>query len=325
MSKYLNLQVPSSCQENWNNMVPQEAGRYCLSCQKSVVDFTEMTDSELVAYFKAHKEATCGRFIQSQLNRDLPLPGKPLPFIHSFIKFSLPALLLTLKSSVEAQKLFPPIEMTPVKDKVPAGDSVIGTFPVTGVVCDEAGLPLAGASVLLKGQTKGCVADTLGRFTLGGIDLPATLLISYVGYQPLELTITDPGQAKAIRLQLSPAVMGEVIVAGFISTKKIVRREKKENKNRQKFAAMTPDVLVYPNPVVSGSLLNVQCRSFEKGNYVAAFYTISGQLVQSFNITYEKNDIRLNLPIDNLASGTYWLQLVHQNGKRFSQQVVIRK
>jgi hypothetical protein len=53
MARYLKLQLPSSCNEQWKNMIPGDAKRYhCLSCQKSVIDFTAMTDSELIQHFK---------------------------------------------------------------------------------------------------------------------------------------------------------------------------------------------------------------------------------------------------------------------------------
>jgi hypothetical protein len=89
MAQYLQLQIPSSCGESWHGMALQQAGRYCLSCKKTVVDFTAMSDSELAAYFKAHKGTTCGRFIQQQLNRDIPLPQRTLPWVKHFFLFLL--------------------------------------------------------------------------------------------------------------------------------------------------------------------------------------------------------------------------------------------
>ena len=70
MSKsYLKIAVPKPCQENWDTMTPNEKGRHCLNCQKTVVDFTEMTDREILNFFQTHKSATCGRFLETQLHR----------------------------------------------------------------------------------------------------------------------------------------------------------------------------------------------------------------------------------------------------------------
>ena len=48
------------CSEDWNNMKPCEQGRFCGSCQKTVVDFTEKSDAEIQEMFAPafHKATT---------------------------------------------------------------------------------------------------------------------------------------------------------------------------------------------------------------------------------------------------------------------------
>ena len=325
MAKYLNLQVPSSCHEDWNNMALEQRGRYCFSCQKSVVDFTQMTDQELILYFKSLNGPTCGKFSESQLNRDIPLPKKPLPWVKYFFRFSLPAFLLLLKSSVQGQKTSYPIEISPIIPKAGVVDSSKKTLPITGVVSDEAGVPLAHASVFIKNTNKGTVTDVHGYFVLSDVDLPVTLLISYVGYQTTEVKMSSGQQGTDVKLQLAPALMGEVVVVGYISPKKIKRRELKENKKQEKALATSPYVLPYPNPVMAGSLLNIQCRDIERGNYSVEVYTLTGQLVQASKVTYGKEDSQISLQLGQLLAGTYLLRLAHEkNGKHFSQQVVVK-
>lgn len=49
--------------------------RHCDSCVKDVVDFTQMSDDELLLYFKNSKDKICGRFLPQQLNRAYtPIP-----------------------------------------------------------------------------------------------------------------------------------------------------------------------------------------------------------------------------------------------------------
>ena len=64
------LSIPSPCQEDWNEMLPAERGKYCLSCQQQVIDFSVMADSEVVRYFKEYP-GSCGRFSTTQLNPNL--------------------------------------------------------------------------------------------------------------------------------------------------------------------------------------------------------------------------------------------------------------
>jgi len=57
-------------------MTPDIKGRFCLSCQKSVVDFSTMSDQQILLYFKKAKENTCGKFREDQLNRKFEVDSK---------------------------------------------------------------------------------------------------------------------------------------------------------------------------------------------------------------------------------------------------------
>lgn len=52
-------------------MTPVAQGRFCQSCTKQVVDFSMMTDQEVLNYFSKSTGNTCGRFNNDQLNRPL--------------------------------------------------------------------------------------------------------------------------------------------------------------------------------------------------------------------------------------------------------------
>lgn len=57
-------------------MIPDETGRYCNNCKKSVIDFTEKTDEEIQQFFIDNfSQSLCGRFKNTQIQRiviDLP-------------------------------------------------------------------------------------------------------------------------------------------------------------------------------------------------------------------------------------------------------------
>src|ERR1700704_4965129 len=52
-------------------MKPNEQGRHCMSCQKTVVDFTSMSDKEILAHISKATSSVCGRLDNHQLNREL--------------------------------------------------------------------------------------------------------------------------------------------------------------------------------------------------------------------------------------------------------------
>ena len=73
----LTVQIPQPCHERWADMQPTERGRFCASCQKTVVDYSALTDQELMRLLSKPLETTCGRFRNEQLNRPLTVsnPG----------------------------------------------------------------------------------------------------------------------------------------------------------------------------------------------------------------------------------------------------------
>jgi hypothetical protein len=66
------INIPKPCNENWNSMSPNDTGRFCNSCSKTVVDFTKMKPIEIQKYFveNANKERICGHFKSSQVETE---------------------------------------------------------------------------------------------------------------------------------------------------------------------------------------------------------------------------------------------------------------
>lgn len=59
---------------------------------------------------------------------------------------------------------------------------------VRGVIKDETGEPIIGATVRIKGQSEGTVSDFDGNFSLD-VTGDNTLQISYIGYQTQEIAV----------------------------------------------------------------------------------------------------------------------------------------
>lgn len=66
------VRVPEPCHEDWNKMTPEKQGRFCSSCSKTVVDFSNKTDTEISTILLENKDQKmCGHFKASQVNRPL--------------------------------------------------------------------------------------------------------------------------------------------------------------------------------------------------------------------------------------------------------------
>lgn len=65
----MKVSINTPCHENWDAMEPNEKGAFCLSCQKSVVDFSNKTTNEIKSFFRsiADTQKVCGRFKEEQL------------------------------------------------------------------------------------------------------------------------------------------------------------------------------------------------------------------------------------------------------------------
>jgi hypothetical protein len=74
-NKGLYLSVPTPCQENWDNMNSTGDSKYCIRCKKNIIDFSAMSDIEVLAVIKNSRGELCGRFYNTQLNRLLTEPA----------------------------------------------------------------------------------------------------------------------------------------------------------------------------------------------------------------------------------------------------------
>ncbi|MBK7137544.1 MAG: hypothetical protein IPH74_00360 [Bacteroidetes bacterium] len=82
----MKIQIPIPCHENWDEMIPNEKGNFCKVCNKTVIDFTNMSEQELIAYFENKKPgATCGRLRADQLTKEEVIPTNWVNSFHVFV------------------------------------------------------------------------------------------------------------------------------------------------------------------------------------------------------------------------------------------------
>ncbi|MDP5199347.1 TonB-dependent receptor [Flavobacterium sp. DG2-3] len=91
---------------------------------------------------------------------------------------------------------------------------------VNGMIKDETGMPVPGATILLKGTTKSTASDFDGKFQMQ-VPSNGSLIITFIGYS----TVTEAvnGRTK-INIQLKPESqsLNEVVVVGYGTQKKSV-------------------------------------------------------------------------------------------------------
>ncbi|MBF0729129.1 SusC/RagA family TonB-linked outer membrane protein [Bacteroides acidifaciens] len=89
---------------------------------------------------------------------------------------------------------------------------------IKGIIYDEQGETIIGASVLIKGEETGTTSDMDGKFTLEAPQ-EATLVISYIGYHPQEIKVRKKTTLNII-LKEDNQLLDEVVVVGYGTVKK---------------------------------------------------------------------------------------------------------
>jgi TonB-linked SusC/RagA family outer membrane protein len=101
---------------------------------------------------------------------------------------------------------------------VSASVLVAQTRTISGVIKDDTGLPLPGASVIEKGTTNGSVTDADGKFSIT-VSSGATLIISFLGMQSKEIVV---GEQTTLDISLESDIksLEEIVVIGYGTAKK---------------------------------------------------------------------------------------------------------
>jgi TonB-linked SusC/RagA family outer membrane protein len=93
-----------------------------------------------------------------------------------------------------------------------------GGVPITGLISDEKGEPIAGATISVKGSSRGVMANEDGTFSIKASPTD-NLDISFIGYQTITVLV---GKQTYISVALVPkdSELGEVVVVAFGKQKK---------------------------------------------------------------------------------------------------------
>lgn len=104
-------------------------------------------------------------------------------------------------------------------DEVAAVKTVQQTKTISGQVVDSKGETIIGANIMEKGTTNGTITDFDGKFTLN-VSSNATLVISYIGYQSVEIPASELKAGMKVTLKEDTEVMDEVVVIGYGTQRK---------------------------------------------------------------------------------------------------------
>ena len=157
------IHQPAPCHENWEAMTPTDVGRHCAACQTQVVDFTRMTDDEVVAYLRHTTPGRrCGRFREDQVGRPLLAAARPVTGRRRWATAAVLLLGSVFGLKARAQEPGPNARaMAPAGTRPVDSDSLLLVY---GVVRNRWGVRKEGVRVRMGSVWE--TTDAHGRFRL---------------------------------------------------------------------------------------------------------------------------------------------------------------
>jgi hypothetical protein len=324
--KKINLSIPKPCNEDWNKMTLGDKGRFCASCQKSVIDFTSMSDRQVVEFFKKTSSSVCGRFYQDQLNRDIEFSRKRIPWIKYFFQFTLPAFLISMKATAQKNRtligdtIYCTSTMGFVTGKL-APEKSADSGIISGQIVDDKGNKISFASVMIKNTKTETLADANGNFKLNA-HLNSTLVFSAVGYNSKEIVLNGKTQNLTVVFETKDvALSGAIVVVGYTRRKK----NKPISSTRKVLDTAFKKFSVYPNPVQRNSSVKIDFKKLGEGTYVVSLMNMNGEVAQTEDIVIERKKEVIDFRLKDVAAGTYFVHLLsRKTTASYSEKIIVQ-
>lgn len=319
----INLTVQSPCHENWDQMQPAEQGKFCASCCKTVTDFTGMSDRQLAEFFKKPKENICGRFYADQLERDILIPKKRIPWVRYFFQFTWPAFVLFLKScgqhsATKGQVLVnkeQPVESHPI---------------ILGGIMDQ----IQTVSIPEIKTVEAVPLEIQGEITMGITALVEDNLVELQDTIPSvkkeEAVIPEEDTIVVAKTEMDTVIITSIpeydrrmVMMGGIGMVKGITSDTIKPEVKIKIASVPR---LFPNPATAGRLITIAYKEDDPMPDMVEIFTVSGQLVRQEKISVAKDAsvFNLNLP-SNLKPGMYMLKFTDsKNNTHHTEKLIIQ-
>ena len=205
MRQKVQISIPEPCNKGWQNMTPVEKGRFCASCQKRVLDFTHLSDNEIIKVVTKN-DNLCARINVSQLNRNLIKTKIKSNYFGYFATTVLAFFGLGTENVVAQEK--PVVEQTDLKYLDKASDSV-KKITVSGRVTYDGHL-LPGAIIKIKGTKKCTYTDKNGKYTIE-VNQGEILIFSFLSMIDKEVLVRNSKKINVV-LHQEEMLIGQVIL-----------------------------------------------------------------------------------------------------------------
>lgn len=164
---------------------------------------------------------------------------------------------------------------------------------ITGIITDQNGAPIPGATILVKNTNVGAVSDIGGKYSIKA-QSDATLTISFIGYQSQDIQANSRSTIN-ITLQEEAKELSEIVVIGYgiqkksdltgslVSVKSSDLDKSKQSNIAQVLQGRASGVFVTTNSGTPGSTPNIMIRGVSTINNSGPIYVVDGLQVNDIS------------------------------------------
>ena len=283
MGKNLQLRIDEPCHESWEKMESGEQGRFCGACEKVVVDFSVMSDREVLGYLSRARGGVCGRLGTQQLDKGVRLEEEKKTKLWRGWGVLVVALLIGSRGMGQQRPAKVEMHQVPVDDGVRRSG-------VGGVAGGVNGARQGMVGILVEEDDPAAKADSFKV-------LP---------------TVVVQGFSRT---------MGKITLKGGISYGvKVENVEvwKKRVLDSLAFVGveLRKELGVYPNPARRGSAVSLSWKT-EPGEYQVGLFNTGGALLQRRVMeVHDGSQVDLLEIPAGLPGGVYFLRAVFLSGAK---------
>ena len=303
-------------------MQPTEKGRHCQSCCKTVVDFTGMSDAEIIRHLSQAGPHVCGRLMPDQLNRTL-MPAPVQKNGRSGWAWVLASLLMLARGSDNGR----PASTGKIEVREPQAEAD-STFKTTGKIAIRGyEQPLIREEEDTSTARRHPVARIVPDTSVTEMGDVSMVRVDSVSSPNDTMSTVSPGATRSeeftgfnggivVDAQIDSAIDDSTINILADTVKGIVS---------DTLAALgwrpAPDLNIYPNPVSRGGAIQLAWKT-QPGQYQLSLMDMRGQLIAERIL-----DVGGSGQVDSweipasLAAGIYVLRVVRQGSPGGSEAI----
>jgi len=299
-----------------------------MACQKTVVDFTLMSDAEIIQYFSKASGSVCGRVGADQLNRKLVAPRPPRKSPWMGWPVLLSGLLFT-SDETGSHRVVGDIAMRQCERQTADGQENV-TMGLAVPRLDTSAIEQVGerhdtTEIIKMGEMMGDVAIE--------VEPPVdTVQVAVRREEPDSMVfngginLVGPSEDVADSVPMRRALarwsrnVFDTVKQIFVDSLTVTRGKTLVADEHIEIKTEPVEMTVYPNPVTRGASLNLSWKSLAEDGRVN-LYSIGGVQIQSWMIQGGSTMRTLTMPAD-IAAGVYILQVITRDGG-YTRKVVV--